>query len=110
MHFFAYAIWSLRLFNFIFSRLSVSIFILYCCIVYVLIVKVSNQINKKSPRYIASLMPTLRYCKFANNCSLNLLLLKVDYLYQDFNSRENQVSSIYGMVNMTNQNRKKRFK
>ena len=43
--FFAYAIWSLRLLKFILSRLSVLIFILYCCIVYVLIVKVSNQIK-----------------------------------------------------------------
>ena len=55
-------------------------------------------------------MPTVSYCKSANNCSLNLLLLKVVYLYQDYNSRENQVSSIDGIANMTNQNRKKRFK
>ena len=41
---FAYAIWSLRLLKFILSRLSVLIFILYCCIVYVLIVKVSNHL------------------------------------------------------------------
>ena len=32
--FFANAIWSLRLLKFIFSQLSVLIFILYCCIVY----------------------------------------------------------------------------
>ena len=37
--------WSLRLLKFILSRLSVFIFILYCCIVYVLIVKVSNRIK-----------------------------------------------------------------
>ena len=51
-------------------------------------------------------MPTLSYCKSTNICSLNLLLLKVVYLYQDYNSTENQGSSIYGMTNMTNQNRK----
>ena len=51
-------------------------------------------------------MPTLSYSKSANNCSLNLILLKVVYLYQDYNSTENQGSSIYGMANMTNQNRK----
>ena len=41
--YYGYAIWSLRLLKFILSRLSVLIFILYCCIVYVLIVEVSNQ-------------------------------------------------------------------
>ena len=43
---------------------------------------------------IAYLMPTLSYCKSTNNCSLNLLLLKVVYLYQDqdYNSSENQGS------------------
>ena len=51
-------------------------------------------------------MPTLSYCKSTNNCSLNLLLLKFVYLYQDYNSTENQGSLIYGMTNMTNQNRK----
>ena len=51
-------------------------------------------------------MPTLSYCKSTNNCSLNLLLLKVVYLYQDYNSTENQGPSIDGIANMTNQNRK----
>ena len=32
------------------------------------------------------------------------------YLYQDYNSCENKVLSFYGMANITNQNRKKRFK
>ena len=51
-------------------------------------------------------MLTLTYCKSTNNCSLKFLLLKVVYLYQDYNSTENQGLSIYGMANMTNQNRK----
>ena len=55
-------------------------------------------------------MPTLSYRKSTNNCSLNLLLLKVVYLYQDYNSTENQVPLIYGMTYMTNQNRKERYK
>ena len=42
--FFAYALWSLRLLKSIPSRLFVLIFILYCCIMYEIIVKVSNQI------------------------------------------------------------------
>ena len=53
-------------------------------------------------------MPTFSYCKSMNNCSLNLLLLKVVYLYQDYNSPENQVPLIYGMTYMTNRNRKER--
>ena len=55
-------------------------------------------------------MPTLSYCKSTNNCSLNLLLLKVVYLYQAYDSTENQVPLIYGMTYMTNQNRKIRYK
>ena len=62
------------------------------------------------PRHIAYLMPTLSYCKSKNNFSLNLLLLKVVYLYQDYNSTENQVPLIYGMTYMTNRNRKERYK
>ena len=54
-------------------------------------------------------MPTLSYSKSTNNCSLNLLLLKVVYVYQDYNSTENQVPLIYGMTNMTNRNRKERY-
>ena len=61
------------------------------------------------PRYIANLMPTLSSFKSVNNCSPNLLLLKVVYLYQDYNISDNQVSSIYGMAYMFNRNRKKRF-
>ena len=34
-----------------------------------------------------------------NDGSANLLLLKV-HLYQDYNSSENKVSSIYGMANI----------
>ena len=55
-------------------------------------------------------MPTLSYCKSTNNCSMNLLLLKVVYLYQDYNSTENQVPLMYGMTYMTNRNRKERYK
>ena len=55
-------------------------------------------------------MPTLSYCKSTNNCSLNMLLLKVVYLYQDYNSTENQVPLIYGMTYMTNRNRKEGYK
>ena len=54
-------------------------------------------------------MPTLSYCKSTNNCSLNLLLLKVVYLYQNYNSTENQVPLIYGMTYMANRNRKERY-
>ena len=39
-----------------------------------------------------------------------MLLLKVVYLYQDYNSTENQVPLIYGMTYITNQNRKERYK
>ena len=38
-----------------------------------------------------------------------MLLLKVVYLYQYYNSTENQVPLIYGMTNMTNRNRKERY-
>ena len=62
------------------------------------------------PRHIAYLMPILSYCKSTNNCSLNLLRLKVVYLYQDYNSTENQVPLMYGMTYMTNRNRKERYK
>ena len=55
-------------------------------------------------------MPTLSHCKSVNNCSLNLLLLKVIHLYQDDNYSEDKVSSIYGMANITSQNLKKRSK
>ena len=39
-----------------------------------------------------------------------MLLLKVVYLYQDYNSTENQVPLIYGMTYTTNRNRKERYK
>ena len=55
-------------------------------------------------------MPTLSYCKSTNNCSLNMLLLKVVYLYQDYNSTENQVPLNHGMTYMINRNRKERYK
>ena len=54
--------------------------------------------------------PVSSIYKSVNNCSPNLLLLKVVHLYQDYNSSDNQVSSTYGMANMTIINRNKRSK
>ena len=39
-----------------------------------------------------------------------MLLLKVVYLYQDYNSTENQVPLNHGMTYMINRNRKERYK